>query len=112
MNHKDLRVWQKSYELCLMVYKLTESMPTNEKYGLISQIQRSAVSIPSNIAEGQQRGTNKEFKHFLQIAKASSAELETQLLLTRDIYDTDVTVEINIIDEIQRMLQTLISKME
>lgn len=80
-DYKELRIWQQSMELVMEVYELMKLMPKTELYGLTDQMKRSAVSIPSNIAEGQARGT-KEFLHFLNIALGSMAELETQLLLT------------------------------
>lgn len=90
---------------------ICKELPKDEKFGLVSQIQRSAVSIPSNIAEGQQRNSNKEFKQFLGIAEGSSAELETQLMLAKDIYGCNVDKEVITIDEIQRMIQSLINKL-
>jgi four helix bundle protein len=78
---KELRVWQKSMDIAVEVYKLTEHFPIEEKYGLTSQSRRSAISVPSNIAEGAGRRTNPEFRNFLNISNGSSAELETQLIL-------------------------------
>lgn len=88
-SYKDLIVWQKSYELVKLVYSLTSDLPNNEQFGLVSQMRRCAISIPSNIAEGQQRNNVKEYRQFLGIAQGSAAELETQLLLCRDLYDQD-----------------------
>ncbi len=82
-THKDLRVWQKGMELVEEIYALTATFPQSEIFGLTSQIRRSAVSIPSNIAEGAARGTKEEFIHFLYIALGSLAELETQLLIAQ-----------------------------
>jgi four helix bundle protein len=89
-RYKQLRVWQKSMELVLDIYSLTKEFPENEKYGLISQINRSAVSIPSNIAEGAGRKNPNEFHQFLGIANGSLAELETQLEISRrlDLYSS------------------------
>ena len=81
MTHKDLEVWKKSMDLVEDVYNLMKQLPESEKYGLISQIKRSSISIPSNIAEGAARGSTKEFIRFLDIASGSLSELETQLLL-------------------------------
>ena len=78
-----LTVWEKSMELVEVVYKLTKNFPDNEKFNLVSQINRSAVSIPSNIAEGKGRNSDKEFKQFLYIARGSLFELRTQLELSR-----------------------------
>jgi four helix bundle protein len=80
-THKDLDVWKKAMDLAAQVYSLTTRFPKEELYGLTSQIRRSAVSIPSNIAEGAARHSRKEFIQFLHIASGSVAELETQLLL-------------------------------
>ncbi|HEX7094089.1 MAG TPA: four helix bundle protein [Nitrospiraceae bacterium] len=81
VTHKDLEVWKKAMDLATQVYSLTARFPKEELYGLTSQIRRTAVSIPSNIAEGAARHSRKEFIHFLHIASGSVAELETQLLL-------------------------------
>ncbi len=78
-DHKNLIVWQKSMELVVLVYKLTEAFPSSEIYGLTSQMKRAAISIPSNIAEGRRRRSPKEFVHFLRIAFGSASELETQI---------------------------------
>lgn len=78
-SFRDLRVWQLSMELVEIIYRLTQNFPKHEIYGLTSQIQRAAVSVPSNIAEGHTREHTKEFLHHLSIAQASLAELETQL---------------------------------
>jgi four helix bundle protein len=78
-SFRDLRVWQASMELVEQVYLLTQTFPKQEMYGLASQIQRAAVSVPSNIAEGHTREHSKEFLHHLSMAQASLAELETQL---------------------------------
>ena len=80
-NFKGLLVWQKAMDLVVFIYHLTRAFPIEEKYGLISQVQRCAVSIPSNIAEGSGRVSKKEFQHFISIAMGSSFELETQVIL-------------------------------
>ena len=85
MTHKDLVVWQKSIDLVVDIYKLCEEFPATEKYGLSSQIQRAAVSIPSNIAEGAGRNSTKEYIRFLNIAQGSLSELETQLIISEKI---------------------------
>jgi len=83
-NFKELKIWQKSIELAKLVYLVLKEFPLEEKYGLTSQIRRSAISIPSNIAEGSGRVSDKEFLHFLSIANASAFELETQLFLAKE----------------------------
>lgn len=80
---KELKVWQKSMDLVVDIYTITTNFPTDEKFGLTSQLRRCAVSIPSNIAEGAGRDSDKEFLYFLSIALGSSFELETQLILSQ-----------------------------
>ena len=84
-NYKDLKVWQKAYQLCVKIYKITKRFPKEEIYGLTSQLRRSAVSVPSNIAEGYGRQTTKEYIQALYIAYGSNCELETQILLAGDL---------------------------
>ena len=84
-THRDLDVWKKSIDLVTKIYKCTKDNPKEEVYGLTSQIRRSAVSIPSNIAEGSARTTKKDFSHFLAIALGSVAELETQLIISKNL---------------------------
>jgi len=113
-SYKDLIVWQKAMGLVTKVYELTADFPSTEVYGLTSQARRSAVSIPSNIAEGSQKKTRKDFINFLRIAKASSAELETQLLIAQNLKFV-LKIELfreclNLIIEIQKMLSSLESK--
>lgn len=106
-NFRELKVWQKSIELSKEIYKLTATFPKEEKYGLISQIQRCSVSIPSNIAEGCGRVGNNELKHFLTISLGSSYELETQIILSKEFdYITNEQKEQIVIQiqEIQRMI--------
>lgn len=79
-NFKKLKIWQMAMELAKMIFEKTETFPENEKYGLVSQMNRAVISIPSNISEGSSR-TNKSFSHFLDISLGSSFELQTQVLL-------------------------------
>ena len=114
-DHKDLIVWQKSMELTRIIYTLTKRFPQGEIFGLTNQIRRAVVSIPSNIAEGFGRNSDKQFIHFLKIAKGSAAELETQLLISRDLsYLTakDAKSTLALYDEIARMLGALIRNIE
>jgi four helix bundle protein len=83
-NFKELKVWKAGIEISKHIFQLTKSFPTEERYGLISQMVRSAISIPSNIAEGCGRKTNKDFHHFLNMALGSSFELETQLIIAKE----------------------------
>ena len=103
-NFREMIIWKESLKLVRMVYEHTSTFPNEEKYGLRSQINRAAVSIPSNIAEGSGRTTNKDFNHFLNIAMSSSYELETQLILAHDIYKTEISELINKLNELQRMM--------
>ena len=103
---EDLKIWQKSIQLTKAVYLLVAELPSDEKFGLTSQIKRSAVSIASNIAEGAGRNSQKEFKHFLSIANGSAYELQTQLLLIIElklINEEKVQPIIELCIEIQKM---------
>lgn len=92
-NFENIIAWRKAMDLAKKAYKFTLKLPDSEKFGLISQIQRCAVSIPSNIAEGSQRGP-KEFLRFMDIAFGSLAELKTQTILSSELYEHSVTAEI------------------
>jgi four helix bundle protein len=83
--HHNLMAWQQSIALVKSVYQLTSSFPKTEIFGLIAQMRRAAISVPSNIAEGAARATDKEFLHFLHVARGSLSELETQLIISRDL---------------------------
>jgi four helix bundle protein len=110
-----LNVWQKSYELCLKTYRITAKFPNEEKYGLTSQIRRSAVSIPSNIAEGYGRKTTVDYIRMLYISYGSVCELETQILLAGDlgfIEKGELSAAKKDIAEIERMLKALIKSLE
>ena len=103
-NFRDLGIWKDSFAIVKDVYDLCIQLPSEEKYGLKSQIQRCAISIPSNIAEGSGRTSDKEFLHFLNIAISSSYELETQLLLCNEIFAIDVDFIIEKLHINQRMI--------
>ncbi len=114
-SYKDLILWQKSIEFVSLVYEFTKVFPEDERYGLISQIRRCAVSLPSNIAEGSKRGSKKEFINFLRIAYGSLAELETQLIISLNLnYITKKNYEkLNVYTiEISKMLNGLINKLK
>ena len=114
-NYKDLKVWQRSYQLCLEVYKITKEFPDEEKYGLTSQLRRAAVSVPSNISEGYGRKTTPEYIQFLYIAYGSICEMETQILLSGDLgyISTGKLAMLNEgIQEVERMLKALIRSLE
>ena len=110
-THKDLDVWKKSMDFITLLYKVTTNFPKDEIYGLTNQMRRAAVSIPSNIAEGAARKSNKEYIQFLYIALGSAAEIETQLLTSKNVnYIDDKSFDLLIKerDEIARMLFGLI----
>ncbi len=113
-SYSDLIVWQKSIDLVVAVYKLTENFPKEEIFGLVSQMRRAAVSIPSNIAEGRFRGSKKEFVQFLRIAYSSGSELETQIIISKKLSKTmklDYTVCDSLILEVMKMLNSMIRKL-
>lgn len=82
---KELGIWKKSRLFCSEIYSITSSFPNDEKFGLTNQLRRASVSIPSNIAEGSSRNSNKDFSRFLEIAIGSAYEIETQLLIASDL---------------------------
>ncbi len=111
-SYKDLIVWQKAFELAKNVYKTTSNLPKEEVYGLQLQIRRSSVSIVSNIAEGVNRKTRKDYAHFLQMSFGSVSELETQMLLCRDLYGINIITDLDLLMEVSKMLRSLIKKLE
>lgn len=109
-NHRDLQVWNKSMDLVVEIYKITEEFPNDEKYGLTSQLRRAAVSIPSNIAEGAARKSTKELIQFLSIALGSLAEVETQIEIAQRInYIQDSSQLRKNIYAIRKMTSSLIN---
>ncbi len=102
-NFRELMVWQRSFELVNDIYDASNALPSDEKFGLKSQIRRSAVSIPSNIAEGCSRRTNKDLARFLEIAIGSSFELETQLLIAKRREMLNKSKNESIIDELHEI---------
>ena len=106
-NFRELKVWQKAIDFSVEIYKNTASFPSEEKFGLISQLRRSAVSISSNIAEGSSRTSDKEFFHFLSISIGSAYECETQLIISNRLMyvnDTNFDELKKKVTEIQKML--------
>ena len=113
-SYKELFVWQKGIELSKQIYYLTEKFPKEEIYGITSQMRRAAISIPSNIAEGRNRGTRKDFVQFLRISLGSLAELKTQIEIAKELPKMQIHSyqEIDILlDEISRMLTVMIKKL-
>lgn len=114
-DYKELQVWQKAMDLVVEVYNIIKLLPKEEMYGISDQIRRSAVSIPSNIAEGQSRNSVKEFIQFLSIARGSLAELETQLLIcikVNMLSEDNIAEAKNITIEIGKMIKGLMNKLE
>ena len=111
--YQNLTVWQKAMVMAKDVYTVTANYPKSETYGLVSQMRRCMVSIPSNIAEGYGRGTNSDLVHFLYISLGSSNELETQLLLSREfsyLSEEDATMLLQLNEQVNKMLSSLIYK--
>ena len=107
--HRKLDVWKESISLVVSVYELTKNFPKDEQYSLTQQIRRSAVSIPSNVAEGAARTSKKEFLHSLNIAAGSISELETQLIIAERLnYAGDTTIVFQHLDKVSRLLNGLI----
>ena len=113
-NYKDLNIWERSIKVVEDIYKITKNFPKEEIYGLTSQLRRSAVSIPSNIAEGFARFSNKEYRQFLFISLGSCAELSTQIIIASrlDYLESKESDKLlNEIDEISKMTMSLIKKL-
>lgn len=114
-SYKDLMVWQKSMDLVEEIYLLTAGFPKEEIYGLTSQMRRSAISIPSNIAEGQRRRNIKEFLQFLRIAYGSASELETQILICKRLINLKLLNydnADNLLTEIHKMLNVMLKNLQ
>ena len=111
-SYKQLVVWQKSIELVKEIYKVTDQFPKEELYSLTSQMRRAAISIPSNIAEGYKRKNLKEYLQFLSIANASTAELDTQITIAKELYKhMDFLRSESLLEQIQKMLSVLLRKL-
>lgn len=111
-THKDLKVWQESIDFVSDIYAMTSNYPNEEQFGLISQLRRASVSIPSNIAEGASRHSKKEFIRFLYIARSSASEIETQLIISRKLgyLNTEDDIVEQQLVRIAKMLTALINK--
>ncbi len=113
-SYQDLIVWQKAVELVVEIYKLTKNFPKSETYGLISQMRRAAVAIPSNIAEGYRRRHTKEYLQFLSVANGSAAELETQIIVAKQLEETkklNFQKASSLLEEVLKILNVLISNL-
>ena len=114
-NYKDLKVWQRSYQLCIEIYNITRGFPKEETYSLTSQLRRAAISVPSNIAEGYGRKTTPDYIRSLYIAYGSNCELETQVLLSGDLGYIEAGELKKLQDgigEVERMLKALINSFQ
>ena len=115
MSYRELIVWQKSKDLAVNIYKFTDYLPSKAKYSLADQMNRAAISIPSNIAEGHGRNSTKDYIHFLYISKGSLSELITQIEICLDIYPEYEELIISLLkqsDEINRMINKLLTKIK
>ena len=113
-SYKDLLVWQKGIDLAKIVYRLTRNYPPEEKFGIVAQMRRAAVSIPSNLAEGQARHTTGEFVQFISHAEGSVAELDTQLILSIELKfcpESDAELASKLVGELRKMLNALRRKL-
>ncbi len=111
-SYRDLIVWQKAIKLVVEVYKISSTFPKDERFGLTNQLRRSAVSVPSNVAEGQGRQSRGEFKQFLGIAKGSLHEMITQLIIARELGYLDTTNPVfEQADEVARLLNGLLNSL-
>lgn len=109
-NYKNLIVWQKSISLVKQIYQLTANFPSEEKFGLVSQMRRAVVSIPSNIAEGQARRTTGDYVRFVSTSEGSLAELETQLIISAELgfcSEDETKIIFSLMTEIRKMLNAL-----
>ena len=113
-NFKELKIWQKGFQIAVNCFKLATSFPKEEKFGISSQVTKAAVSIPSNIAEGRSRSSEKDYNRFLEISLGSSFELETQLLIAAAVNYGDTELRNQVlkdIDEEQKMLISFMNKL-
>lgn len=114
-SYKDLIAWQKAMELVDMIYDITERFPSSEQFGLVSQLRRAAVSVPSNIAEGKAHYSNRDFVRFLRHARGSLAEIETQVLIAQRrkfLPDSEMPKLSRHLDELGRILSGLINSLK
>ena len=114
-NFKDLKFWQKAVDLSVLIYKTTATFPTEEKFGLVSQLRRASVSIASNIAEGASRNGDREFLHFLSLSTGSAFEIETQLIIANKlnyITETELETLLLYVTEIQKMIYSFSKKIK
>ncbi len=114
-NFRELKIWQRGIELSVMIYEISNNFPSEERYGLCSQLRRAGVSVPSNIAEGSSRNSPKEFIHYLSIASGSCAEVETQLEIAKRlgfVNEEQLTTPLTETREIKKMIHSFSSSSE
>lgn len=114
-NFKELKIWQKGFEIAVETYKLANTFPSSEKFGISSQITRAAVSIPSNVAEGSSRRSDKDYHRFIEISLGSSFELETQLLIAKAVEFGDSVFCNNLLTKVieeQKMLSSFMNSLK
>lgn len=104
---KELEIWKRSRKFCSEMYSVTSSFPSDEKFGLTNQLRRAAVSIPSNIAEGSSRNSNKDFSRFLEIAIGSAYEIETQILIASDLKFITIEQSSTLIQELAEIIKMI-----
>lgn len=113
-SYKELIVWQKAMDVTIAIFALCEQFPKTELYGLTSQMKRAAISIPSNIAEGRRRGTRADYRHFLQIAFGSGAELETQIEIAKRLPFSQKIIfssADDLLEQVMKMLNAMLQKL-
>ena len=106
--HHSLNVWKSSIKFVKEIYSSTAQFPSEEKFGLVSQMRRSAVSIPSNIAEGAARKSNKEFNNFLNIAQGSASELETQIIISNELGFIEIDQSTNMLNKLENISKMIV----
>lgn len=114
-NYKELEIWKASLSICTPIYRMTKKFPDDEKFGLVSQVRRAAVSVPSNIAEGSSRTSDKDFVRFLEYSLGSCREIETQVLIAQNLGYTnpdEITVLLKELYRIMVMLNNFIKKLK
>ncbi len=114
-SYRNLIVWQKSIEVCTLIYRLTQDFPRDETFGITSQLKRAAISVPTNISEGHSRNSKKEYRHFVGIARGSLTEIETLITLTKNLQFTSenkITEITDLCTEIGKMLTSLNRKLQ
>lgn len=111
-NFRELKIWKDALRIVKSTYELCKQLPPDERFSLANQMQRSSISIPSNIAEGSGRGSKKDFLRFLNISISSSFELETQLILSKELFDINIDRELDDLHTLQKMIRGFMKSLE